>query len=309
MRRNLLLLCGVAIVLAGTLAIILPSAKDGRTRAYAAPTHQTTDGGTQPPGPNIALPAPARPHPAKSAPVPKPGKGQRLLTIVNRMPMTIWPAAAPNPAHPMAATGWRLDPGASVSVIIPDHWNARVWGRTGCTFDRRGVGHCQTGDCNGRLQCGNHWGRLPATLGEFNLNAWMGMDFYDVSLVDGNNLPMYINHTGGHTPDKISSTGCGPGGCTRDANATCPRVLQETANGKVIDCRSSCLAFGTDQYCCRAHWASRANCRPDQWPVNSAAVFKRAEPFAYSYVNDDATSVFVCKGECSYRITFGVTPT
>jgi hypothetical protein len=34
-------------------------------------------------------------------------------------------------------------------------------------------------------------------------------------------------------------------------------------------------------------------------------VFKRAEPFAYSYVDDDATSVLTCTGECNYRITWG----
>ena len=42
--------------------------------------------------------------------------------------------------------------------------------------------------------------------------------------------------------------------------------------------------------------------------VDYAAVFKRAEPYAYSYVDDDATSVFTCSGYCDYRITFGITP-
>jgi hypothetical protein len=42
--------------------------------------------------------------------------------------------------------------------------------------------------------------------------------------------------------------------------------------------------------------------------VNYAAVFKKAEPFAYSYVDDDATSTFTCAGECGYRITFGLSP-
>ena len=37
--------------------------------------------------------------------------------------------------------------------------------------------------------CASTWGEFPSTLAEFNLNAWNGMDFYDVSLVEGNNLP------------------------------------------------------------------------------------------------------------------------
>lgn len=44
------------------------------------------------------------------------------------------------------------------------------------------------------------------------------------------------------------------------------------------------------------------------WPVNYALVFKRAEPYAYSWSGDDATSVFTCSGGCDYRIIFGVTP-
>ena len=35
-------------------------------------------------------------------------------------------------------------------------------------------------------------------------------------------------------------------------------------------------------------------------------MFKRAEPYAYSYVDDDATSVYVCSGRCDYHIVFGL---
>jgi len=42
--------------------------------------------------------------------------------------------------------------------------------------------------------------------------------------------------------------------------------------------------------------------------VDYAAMFKKAEPYAYSYADDDATSTFVCKGRRDYRITFGLTP-
>jgi len=59
--------------------------------------------------------------------------------------------------------------------------------RTGCVF-RDGRGHCQSGDCAGRYQyTGN--GAIPATLAEYDMNAWDGLDFYDVSMVDGSNLP------------------------------------------------------------------------------------------------------------------------
>jgi hypothetical protein len=71
-------------------------------------------------------------------------------------------------------------------------------------------------------------------------------------------------------------------------------------------CISACARLGGDQYCCRGQWSSRSACDPTKWPVDYAEVFKSAEPYAYSYVDDDATSVFTCSGVCDYRITFGL---
>jgi hypothetical protein len=230
--------------------------------------------------------------------------GARQVTFVNHLTQTIWVAASPDKAHPLRATGWVLRPGASVTISVPNHWNGRFWGRTGCVF-HHGRGSCQTGDCDHRLQC-TGWGTLPATLAEYNLDAWKGMDFYDVSMVDGSNLPMYINVTKGTAAKRVSGRGCIPAGCTKPV--ACPKVLQVKAGGAVVACQSACLHFGTDQYCCRGPWSSRAQCNPAKWPVDYARVFKRAEPYAYSYVDDDATSVFVCSGTCDYRIVFGITP-
>jgi hypothetical protein len=109
------------------------------------------------------------------------------VTFVNRVTQTIWVAAAQNPAHPLARTGWTLKPGHDLTITVPGHWNGRFWGRTGCVF-RDGRGHCQSGDCGGRYQCTGN-GAIPATLAEYDMNAWDGLDFYDVSMVDGSNLP------------------------------------------------------------------------------------------------------------------------
>ena len=233
--------------------------------------------------------------------------GWRTLTMVNRLSYTIWPAIAADPNHPISATGWVLAPGASLTILIPDHWDVRMWARTGCSFNSAGVGSCVTSGC-GKFQCGSTWGEFPSTLAEFNLNAWDGMDFYDVSLVEGNNLPMWVNSYGGSSQDKIDANGCSAAGCTQNANTTCPAKLQRVENGQVVACLSACLVFNTDQTCCTGAYAPRADCTPSTWPINSAAVFKKAEPFAYSYVDDDATSVLTCTGECDYRVTWGVSP-
>jgi hypothetical protein len=259
-----------------------------------------------------ALPPPVAAGQSSAA---QPSGKQRLVTFVNRMSQTIWVAAAPSASTPLAATGWMLPAGQSVTITTPDNLNTRFWGRTGCVFDRAGTGHCQTGDCGGLFQC-KGWGTIPATLAEVNFDAWKGLDFYDVSMVDGSNLPMWINiiRSSGGTTDKISQNGCVPAGCTKPVN--CPSALDVTAGGPVdggpvvggpvVGCISACARLGGDQYCCRGQWSSRAACDPAKWPVDYAAVFKRAEPYAYSYTDDDATSVFTCSGVCDYRITFGL---
>ncbi len=254
-----------------------------------------------------AVAAPGPPVPVDrtgAAAAARAGVGARKVTFVSKVSQTIWVAASPDKAHPLKATGWVLRPGHSVTIIVPNHWNGRFWGRTGCVF-RHGRGHCQTGDCAGMLQCAG-WGTVPATLAEYDLDAWHGLDFYDVSMVDGSNLPMYINVTHGKAAKKVSASGCIPAGCTKPVD--CPKVLQVKAGGKVVGCESACARFGTDQYCCRGQWAARSKCNPAKWPVDYARVFKRAEPYAYSYFYDDATSVYVCSGSCDYRIVFGVTP-
>lgn len=142
-------------------------------------------------------------------------EGPRQVTFVNHMDETIWVAASPgNPPARLAVTGWKLPVGEHVTITVPNHWNARFWGRTGCHFDAAGQGDCQTGDCSGRLQC-NGFGAIPVTLAEYDLDAWDNLDFYDVSMVDGSNLPMYINRFGGRGKDAISADGCSAAGCTK----------------------------------------------------------------------------------------------
>jgi hypothetical protein len=289
---------------APTAAVPVTSSPGRGPGVGPAATHPTAAKPTAAAAPRRTAVHPAAP--ARSPAAPGPRAGTRLFTFVNHVGQTIWLASGEQTARPALTTsGWVLPPGRTLTVRVPDHWNGRFWGRTGCVFDAAGRGHCESGDCDGRFQCPGY-GAIPASLAEFNLNSWGGMDFYDVSLVDGSNLPMYINLVGGTTKDAVSAAGCSAAGCTRAV--TCPPALQVRAGGRTVGCESPCGVFGTDQYCCRGQWAPRDKCRPDQWPVDYAAVFKKAEPFAYSYVDDDATSTFTSRGEAGYRITFGVSP-
>jgi Thaumatin family len=287
------------------LSAVAPAAAPTVVRITGGPASLSPQPDSADTSPIAASPIAASPVTASPVTAAAASGTRRLVTFVNEMSQTIWVAAAPNPSTPLAATGWVLRPGHSVTISTPNNLNTRFWGRTGCAFNTHGVGHCQTGDCGGLFQC-KGWGTIPATLAEVNFDAWDGLDFYDVSMVDGSNLPMYINVAGGSAAKSVSSDGCIPAGCTKPVQ--CPKALDVTAGGKVVGCISACARLGGDQYCCRGPYAPRADCNPAKWPVDYAAVFKRAEPYAYSYVDDDATSVYVCQGRCNYRIVFGLTP-
>uniref|UniRef100_A0A7N2N3C4 Thaumatin-like protein n=1 Tax=Quercus lobata TaxID=97700 RepID=A0A7N2N3C4_QUELO len=109
---------------------------------------------------------------------------------------------------------WPLDVNAGTT-------GGRVWARTGCNFDGYGRGSCQTGDCGGLLQC-QAYGAPPNTLAEFALNQYLNLDFFDISLVDGFNVPMDFSPT---------SNGCTKGiTCTADINGQCPAELKTLAD-------------------------------------------------------------------------------
>jgi len=70
----------------------------------------------------------------------------------------------------------------------------------------------------------------PTSVAEFTLNGGGNVDYYDVSLVDGYDLPIAI------APDNAQ---CGGPSCVADLLATCPAELQ---NGVVLwqyDCNGT----------------------------------------------------------------------
>lgn len=98
---------------------------------------------------------------------------------------------------------------------------------SGCNFDSSGKGTCQTGDCGGVLKCGGAGGEAPASLAEITLDGANGDDFYDISLVDGYNLPLAMTPSGG-------TGGCGAPGCTSNLNHNCPGALQVIAKPALL---------------------------------------------------------------------------
>lgn len=210
----------------------------------------------------------------------------RVFTIINNCKETVWPGVTPG--ENFNGGGFVLKPKQSMVFTAPVGWSGRIWGRTGCNFNNDGVGPCQTGDCGNTLKCSAS-GKTPASLAEFTL---ANLDFYDVSLVDGFNLPITV------TP--INGRGnCSVAGCDGDLRSTCPAELSVRAKGKTVGCRSACDVFNTDEYCCRGVYGNSAVCQPTYYSKK----FKEACPKAYSYAYDDPSSIFTCSGT-DYVIAF-----
>ncbi|MCD7448577.1 hypothetical protein HAX54_044523 [Datura stramonium] len=188
------------------------------------------------------------------------------FNIINRCTYTVWAAASPG-------GGRRLDPGTV---------QARIWGRTKCNFDANGRGRCETGDCNGLREC-RGYGSPPNTLAEFALNQPNNLDYVDISLVDGFNIPMEFNPTNG---------ACRNLRCTAPINEQCPGQLR-TQSG----CNNPCTVFKTNQYCCTN---GPGSCGPTEF----SRFFKQRCPDAYSYPQDDPTSLFTCPAGTNYRVVF-----
>ncbi|KAF2319675.1 hypothetical protein GH714_017951 [Hevea brasiliensis] len=194
------------------------------------------------------------------------------FAITNNCPYTVWAAAVPG-------GGRRLDPHQTWPLTVnPGTTGARIWARTNCRFDGAGRGQCQTGDCGGLLQC-TAYGTPPNTLAEFALNQFNNLDFFDISLVDGFNVPMEFSPTSG---------GCSRGiTCKADINGQCPNVLRAPGG-----CNNPCTVYKTNEYCCY-----NGNCGP----TDLSRFFKDRCRDAYSYPKDDQTSTFTCPGGTNYK--------
>ncbi|BFG42298.1 hypothetical protein CerSpe_285720 [Prunus speciosa] len=218
------------------------------------------------------------------------GVSGTTFTFVNRCDYTVWPGILANANSPrLDSTGFELPKQTARTFQAPTGWSGRFWARTGCSFDGSGSGSCTTGDCgSGQVECNGAGAAPPATLAEFTLGTG-GQDFYDVSLVDGYNLPVFVEGTGG-------SGQCASTGCSTDLNRMCPSELRV---GDGDACKSACEAFGTPEYCCSGAYATPATCSPSVY----SQMFKAACPKSYSYAYDDATSTFTCTG-ADYTVTF-----
>ncbi|XP_027342994.1 thaumatin-like protein 1 [Abrus precatorius] len=188
----------------------------------------------------------------------EPGVNSAKFTLVNQCNYTVWPAAVSSGNVNLSTTGFVLKTGESSTVATPATWTGRFWGRTLCANDSStGNFSCATGDCgSGKVECGGMGGAPPATLVEISTGSVGGRDFYDVSLVDGFNVPVMV------VPVGVPGGNCGSAGCPEDLNAVCPAELKVTEKGRVVACQGACGVFFKEFFCCTGEHSSRNTCEP-----------------------------------------------
>jgi hypothetical protein len=221
---------------------------------------------------------------SSSTPTPTPpppsSNGSRTFTFQNHCGYDVWVGGEGNPVAPPvacsagcpadsvcntanqlctyvvpSASNWEVAPGQSMALDLPPAWGGRFWPRTECTT-ANGHTTCATGDCAGNLECPvGVGGAPPATLAEFTVTTPShGSDFYDVSDVDGSNVPLSIAPTPGtfdptpppganvpyycQTPGCTSNCGSLPA-CPWNLPSTCPAELQDNDPGHYVGCRSA----------------------------------------------------------------------
>ena len=120
------------------------------------------------------------------------------------------------------------------------------------------------------------------------------MDYYNVSNVDGFNLPVSVATQGGTGECKASS-------CPANVNVACPTELQMIgSDGSVIAGKSAYTAFNEPQYCCIGAYDKTETCPRTRY----SQILEQQCPQAYSYAYDDKNSTFTYSGAPDYVITF-----
>ncbi|XP_031485321.1 thaumatin-like protein isoform X2 [Nymphaea colorata] len=216
------------------------------------------------------------------------------LILVNNCKESIWPGMVGGAGHGTPADGgFHLGFGEEIILNVPQGWSGRIWGRQGCCFNEQGHGECETGDCSGLLHCNGVSGVPPATVVEMTLGTSNSpLHFYDVSLVDGYNLPVAMVPVGG-------GIGCGVASCESDLNVCCPSALEVRKGGRVVGCKSACLAMNTAKFCCTGNYSTPNTCKPTIY----SHLFKAICPRAYSFAYDDSSSLHKCMAS-RYLVTF-----
>ncbi|KAL0739952.1 hypothetical protein Bca4012_081465 [Brassica carinata] len=222
----------------------------------------------------------------------------RSFTIENKCDYTIWPATY-NYQGSVDTTGFILEKGETRTINTTSSWIGNIWGRTLCDTNSSGGFSCITGDCeSGEIECSKPV-VPPATLAEFNLAVDGGSDYYDVSVINGYNLPVLV------TPENGT---CKSIGCDVDIKKTCPTELWDNRtdirSNDPYACETSCQKNQLPELCCVGLYQEEGVPPQECKRTIFSETFNRECPGAYSYAYDTNISTFTCPYSSNFLIQF-----
>ncbi|KAF8748096.1 thaumatin-like protein [Rhizoctonia solani] len=228
----------------------------------------------------------------------------RNFTVRNACSFTIWPAIFTDlnvgTAVPSIETGWEAPPNTSRSFEVPDNWTAgRIW--VVFITRRHRMQLIMNGNRVEVIATFRDW-RSPATLAEWTLSGDGNRDFYDVSLVDGYNLPMAIT----------TNSDCPIADCPADLASNCPAALTaKNSAGASVGCKTACFANldgnqANSPNCCSGQFSTPETCPPSG--IQFYDHFKQGCPNSYAYAYDESsnTALWTCDStrKVDYTLTF-----
>ncbi len=220
--------------------------------------------------------------------------------------------------------GFVLGPNESKDVIVKvtkerittGSGNLKLWARTGCkpTGDPDYPIVCDTANCDmdyavhSRVECGGLGSRLPATVAEITFNGGYGLDSYDISLVDGWNVPMFLEPISGNYNRTNEPNKCTCSGGFQDLAPLAEQEIPKMVYGvdeKPVAVWSACAYSRiieenpNDTYCCTGEFHDAKKCQDNagNWPddYKTATFFQKYYPKAYAFAYGDPTGGnFVC---------------
>ena len=141
---------------------------------------------------------------------------------------------------PTDGNGWKLG-SEPLTIALPAAWRGRFFPRVNCS-DATGEFHCDSGQCvddanDFSLYCAAS-GVPPTTVAEVALIPGEGAtDTYDVSQVNGFNVPIQMAPNTGTYAQTANHYVCGSPGCTA---TTCSATANQTACGWTMTDASQC---------------------------------------------------------------------
>ncbi|ORZ07628.1 thaumatin [Absidia repens] len=213
--------------------------------------------------------------------------GTRSITVKNNCPEKISIGVLTN-GNSDPDGRFDLNKQGSRTISKPDTWGGRLFANPSCVgADAKGP------------HCGNAGAANPATLAEFFFKGANNKDYYDISLVDGYNIPASITPQGGSKKGGGDGKNCGSSNCKKLPDCP-PNLAIKDGSGKVIGCQSSCSKTGDPKHCCVGQYDGPDKCKGDKQASN----VKSACPDSYSFAYDDQTSTFACENPSGYTVTF-----